>query len=85
MLRGHWIMVYFILLQMISDYLGLVTVTGDEMLMIRKVLVVLFSSWALLRLLGVQRNSQLLLFQLVKLSMLQLLLVFVMLCGSGGY
>lgn len=76
MLKGHWIMVYFILLQMIADCLGLVTVIGEETLMIEKVQVVLFSSQALLHLLGVQRNIQLLLFQLVKLNMLQQPLAF---------
>lgn len=55
-IKGHWTMASFILLQMISDYLDLIGIDWREDVDDRKTISGFAFSWALLYLLGVQRN-----------------------------
>ena len=49
-------MACFMVLQMISNCVGIVIVIREEMLMIERALVALFSSWVLLCFLGVEKK-----------------------------
>lgn len=55
-IKGHWTMASFILLQMISDYFDLIGIDWREDVDDRKTISGFAFSWALLYLLGVQRN-----------------------------